>query len=586
MEQKTYGYILKILRPFWWPVSIMFMVAVVWAADLSLRPFVLKIILDRVSEHTGQGIAALLVGPVALYFALTLFMTLMFRAYGYFVEIKMIPVMRKRIATDAFEHLLQGSHHFYQVNFSGSLTNKINDLVNNVPDLVQLIIDRFFSHTLALLVAVLALWEVQAIFAIAMFTWAVVFVAVSLLLSRRLQRESDDWAEIGSALTGKIVDVLSNILSVRLFARRSAESKTLGAGYDDAVVAEQKLQWTYFYIWCFYGISFALMQGFCLYMLILGRENNTISVGDFALVLSINISVVNFFWEMTKDFSMYAKHVGKITQALRSTSAAYELSDAKGATELKVTRGEIVFERVRFHYRGAEPLFEDKSVTIGSGQKVGLVGYSGSGKSTFVNLILRLFEVNSGRILIDGQDIKMVTQDSLHRAIATIPQDPALFNRTLLENIRYGRVEALDEEVYNAAKRAHAHEFILAQTQGYNSVVGERGARLSGGQRQRIAIARAVLKNAPILILDEATSQLDSVIEKQIQDSLWELMQGKTTLVVAHRLSTLLQMDRILVFERGKIIQDGSHSELLKISGLYRRLWEAQVGGFLPDKAQ
>jgi len=215
---------------------------------------------------------------------------------------------------------------------------------------------------------------------------------------------------------------------------------------------------------------------------------------------------------------------------------------------------------------------------------VGLIGYSGSGKTTFANLILRLFDVTTGRILIDGQDIHGVTQESLRCNIAMIPQDTSLFHRALLENVRYGRLQASDEEVIEASKRAHAHEFICDLPSGYEALVGERGIKLSGGQRQRIAIARAILKDSPILILDEATSQLDSITEYNIQESLLELMQRKTTIVIAHRLSTLLRMDRILVFDRGKIIQDGSHADLLKAEGLYRTLWETQSGGFLPKE--
>lgn len=229
-------------------------------------------------------------------------------------------------------------------------------------------------------------------------------------------------------------------------------------------------------------------------------------------------------------------------------------------------------------------MFQNKSVTIEAGQKVGLVGYSGSGKSTFVNLILRLYEVVDGQILIDGQNLSEVTQESLRQAIAMIPQDPTLFHRSLMDNIRYGRTKASDEEVISASKKAHADEFISLLPEGYETLVGERGVKLSGGQRQRIAIARAILKNAPILMLDEATSQLDSITESNIQDSLWELMQGKTTLIVAHRLSTLLHMDRILVFDKGHIVEDGTHAELLNRGGLYKTLWDAQVGGFLPDE--
>jgi len=276
--------------------------------------------------------------------------------------------------------------------------------------------------------------------------------------------------------------------------------------------------------------------------------------------------------------------VGKCRQSLSSLIVETEINDKPGAKELSVRKGKIVFDSVKFHYKGTEPLFQNKSVIIEADQRVGLVGYSGSGKSTFVNLILRLYDVTDGAILIDGQDIRDVTQQSLRRSIAVIPQDPSLFHRSLMENIRYGKANATDKEVIIAAKKAHIHESIGKLQQGYDSLVGERGIKLSGGQRQRISIARAILKNAPILILDEATSQLDSVTEALIQDSLLELMQGKTTMVVAHRLSTLLHMDRILVFDKGIIVEDGTHNTLVKKKGLYKALWDAQVGGFLPDQ--
>ena len=259
------------------------------------------------------------------------------------------------------------------------------------------------------------------------------------------------------------------------------------------------------------------------------------------------------------------------------------LLDTPHAQELKVTQGKIQFQKVHFQYPNTDPLFSNKSLTIQHGQRIGLVGYSGSGKTTFVNLILRLFDLQSGHILIDGQDIAKVTQTSLRNALTFIPQEPSLFHRSLMENIRFGRPNATDEQVIAAAKQAHAHEFITTLPKGYDTLVGERGIKISGGQRQRIAIARAILKNAPILLLDEATSALDSFTEGQIQESFFSLMEGKTTIVIAHRLSTLLNMDRILVMAQGKIVEDGNHEDLLKKSGLYQSLWEAQVGGFLPD---
>ncbi|WP_233417537.1 ABC transporter ATP-binding protein [Wolbachia endosymbiont of Brugia malayi] len=419
-----------------------------------------------------------------------------------------------------------------------------------------------------------------------MLAWSALFVLSSLFLARRITRLADAWSELGSSITSKMIDVFSNIMSVRLFASKYQERLFLQSTHSEAVKAEQRLQWLYMWIFTFYGFSFMVMQILNLYFLIKGREQGSITTGDFAFVMTVNIAIASFLWMIAKGFSQLSKLWGKITQTLRIITVTPEIQDQPNVADLVIKKGEITFDKVHFHYKDSEPIFENKSIIIGSGQKVGLVGYSDGGESTFVNLILRLYDVKSGKILIDGQDVRNVTQDSLHKNIGVIPQDPSLFHRTLMENIRYGKADASDDEVVEAAKRAHAHEFISKLPQGYESLVGERGMKLSGGQRQRIAIARAILKNAPILILDEATSQLDSVTESNIQKSLWELMQGKTTIVIAHCLSTLLHMDRILVFDRGKIVEDGTHQELLDKSGMYKTLWSARVGGFLPDKKE
>ncbi len=561
----------------------MFWVAIIYSIELSLKPYLIKSILNRLAVGSQHDIFEYLAAPIALYLGMTFLMVASFRLYDYFVHIKMIPLLRERIANVSLGLLMDKSHAYYQNNFSGSLASKVNDLTGSVPDILQLSIDRFFSNGLSLGVAIITLGCVSGYFAFFMFLWAAAFITLALLLSKRLTGLADHWSEFSSLITGKLVDVLSNILSVRLFTAKIQEKESLSYVFNGAVRAEQKLQWSYFQMWFCFGFSFFFLQCANIYFLCKGRQEGWITVGDFALVLMINISIVDFLWKLTKEFSQFSKHLGRITQALRAILDQPDLQDKSNAHDLKVSQGSICFDQVTFHYKGTDPLFQNKSITLESGQKVGLVGYSGGGKSTFVNLVLRLYDVTSGRILIDGQDIRDVTQDSLRANIAMIPQDSSLFHRSLLENIRYGRVDATDSEVIEAAKRAHAHEFIIGLPKVYDSLVGERGVKLSGGQRQRIAIARAILKNAPILILDEATSQLDSVTESYIQDSLWNVMEGKTTIVIAHRLSTLLHMDRILVFDKGKIVEDGSHQELLAKAGLYRTLWDAQVGGFLPD---
>ena len=560
-------YILNITRSFYWSIILMFFIATMIAADLSLKTYVLKVILDRLSEPLIENTFTYIGGPILIYLFLSLFMTSLFRFYDYFIQIKMIPKLH--------------NHEYYQNNFSGSLANKINDLSNSVPEIIQIFIDRFFAHILSVIIAIWILWRVRVEFALLMVTWSILFFMVSFFCSSKIQFLAHSWSELGSSITGKIVDTLSNILSVKLFSRQAQERKIFNQTLEKVVKAEQKLQWFYFWMWIFYGYSFVLTQSICLYFLLIGHEEGLISIGDFALVISLNIGIVDILWILTTEFSQFSKLLGRMTQALSTTAAPLDMQDKRGAHDLKVIKGKIVFENVQFFYKNSEPLFEDKSIVISAGQKVGLVGYSGAGKSTFINLILRLFEVQNGRILIDDQDIKNVTQESLHQAITMVPQDPSLFHRTIMENIRYGRLDASDDEVKKAAQSACAHEFILKLPLGYDTLVGERGVKLSGGQRQRISISRAILKNSPILILDEATNQLDSVNEKDIQESLWNLIQDKTTIIVAHRLSTLLNMDRILVFNQGKIVQDGTHNELLG-RGLYKTLWDAQISDFLP----
>ncbi len=563
----------------------MVLMAVVWAGTLSGRPYVVKVILNRLAAGNQADVFVDLLYPAMVYLTLHLGMTLSMRLYGYFVEIKMIPHMRKTIAQQAVDLLMEKSHTYYQNTFAGSLANKINNLTTSVPELLQCLIDKFFCNTLTLSIAIITLWMTNVRFAIFMFCWVALFLGSVLLFSKKFNHLSDAWAEIGSSLTGKFVDIFSNILPVRLFAKKRQERDDLNHSFQAAVDAEQKLYWAYFWLWVGYGGTFFIVQALNFYWLLRGRQEGWISIGDFALVLIINGAIVSELWSFAQVFSTFSKLYGRITQALRDILHAPAIEDAKDATTLVVTHGAIRFEQVRFGYPGNAPLFENLTVTISPGEKVGLVGYSGGGKTTFVNLLLRLYDLTGGAIFIDSQDIRQVTQDSLRANIAMIPQDPSLFHRSLMENIRYGRLNATNREVIDAAKQADAHEFIMQLPQGYDVHVGERGVKLSGGQRQRIAIARAILKNAPILILDEATSQLDSITENHIQSGLWPQMEGKTTLVIAHRLSTLLKMDRILVFDQGNVIEDGSHAQLIARDGLYKTLWDAQVGGFLPSKS-
>lgn len=497
---------------------------------------------------------------------------------------KFIPSMRANIIRNYVAELYKYHYSYFQNNQSGTIAAQIDKLSDCIPHIIQTIAMEFFQITIMISVSVILLSKIHIGFGLGILTWLALYAAILYLSYEKMAKSFAYSAEVRYRMSGHVVDYITQILNVKIFACLEYEKRRLSDIGNDYIVADVetwKKSNNYFMtqgVIC--SIYFILCTFFMLHLSKLGR----IMPGDFALVFMLNTAIADWIFQLTHILRNFINNWNSVAQALSLFANPSEILDKPNATALHCTHGQITFDNVKFHYKGTEPLFQNKSIEIKAGQKVGLVGYSGGGKSTFVNLILRLYDVTDGAILIDGQDIRDVTQDSLRENIAMIPQDPSLFHRSLMENIRYGRADSTDEEVIEAAKKAHAHEFISTLPQGYDSLVGERGVKLSGGQRQRIAIARAILKNAPILILDEATSQLDSVTESLIQESLWELMQNKTTIVIAHRLSTLLHMDRILVFDKGKIVEDGTHSELLAKAGLYKSLWDAQVGGFLGDE--
>lgn len=585
IQHPLLSFIVDTIKPFRWFIAGQFTVAVIWAVDMSLRPYLSKVILNSIQNIVPSQAFEILAVPVGLYIAMAIIVVITFRFHEW-ILLRFHPVLKKHIGLILMDRMMHHSQSFYQNNFSGSITNKINDVTSGIPNILNTLIDRFFSHILALCIAIYTVWSVDLKFAIGLTIWIILFLAVSITLSKKAKTLSKDAAEVRSTIIGNIVDILSNIVSVRFFGGRKPESDYLHTIYQNSVRAEQVRDWYFMQLHTLQESSFIMFQSICFWWLIAGIKDQTVTPGDFALIIMLNISIIDCLHGLSRDIREFAESFGNVTQGLCIIQKSLEIEDRADAKDISITKGEISFVNVGFYYNDSNPIFQNKSITIHSGQKLGLVGYSGSGKSTFVNLILRLFDVTHGQILIDNQDIREVTQESLHKAISIIPQDLSLFNRSLIENIRYGRMNASDSEVIEAAKHAHAHEFIISLPEGYNTLVGERGIKLSGGERQRIAIARAILKNAQILILDEATSQLDSVTEHLIQESLHTLMQGKTTIVIAHRLSTLLHMHRIFVFNQGKIVQDGNHENLITVDGLYKTLWDTQVGGFFPAKVE
>lgn len=543
----------------------------------------IKLMINILSSSQLDKISLLTLPAVLLVLNFIVFDNFTWRSLG-LINYKFLPEIKNQIINQTFQYVLNSSHQYFQQNLSGRISNQIITLADNIGRILHHISADFIRGASLLLIALISMYYVNPIFFYTLASWFLIFSLISIYLSKYLVNLSDTHTESESNISGQLVDSISNINNVRFFSRQANEIFRLD---KFLILSKQKFQKKELFLIMLnsiQGLLIAIMLAFMVYFLIHLYEDQLITIGDFALILGLGMEVAHISWYTMGQIDEFNQAFGKCKQSLAALIVPHELKDKENASNLSISKGQITFSKVKFHYKDAEPLFQNKSVTIEAGQKVGLVGYSGGGKSTFVNLILRLYDVSDGHISIDDQNIQNITQDSLRKNIAIIPQDPSLFHRTVMENIRYGRTEASDAEVIEAAKRAHAHDFIRKLPQGYESLVGERGIKLSGGQRQRIAIARAILKNAPILILDEATSQLDSVTESYIQESLWELMQNKTTIVIAHRLSTLLHMDRILVFDQGKIVEDGTHTALLHQMGLYKVLWDAQVGGFLPDK--
>jgi ATP-binding cassette subfamily B protein len=575
----------ELLRPYRGYLVAFMMIGLCWALVNTALPYVLKMIIDHVVsfQRDKTFVFASIQNDIVVYVLLWMLLCFNMRLLDW-TKLKLFPSLREDSMNKMFDYLGQHSYHYFQNNFAGSLINKVLDMQGGMVDILT-ILDDVYAQCLGLIVAAVTLFFVHPVFVFILMAWVSVFLIIALVFVKPIAGLSHAFAQARSSVVGKMVDSISNIVNVRLFARHAYENEGIRRVVADAVAKDRNMQKSIICMRLFWDASIIILLASNLWMLGSMYSQNLITVGDFSFVMSISISILWNLWFVAGQFVAFSEQVGKCNQALSIMHVPHDIVDAASAKSLHIHHGMIEFRDVSFSYPKCAPLFEHKNVCIQAGEKVGLVGFSGSGKSTFVNLMLRLFEVDAGAIYLDDQSIAEVTQQSLRENIALIPQDVSLFHRSLMDNIRYGNVDATDDEVIEASKKAHCHEFIAALPEGYESLVGERGVKLSGGQRQRIAIARAMLKNAPILILDEATSALDSVTEKYIQDALHALMKGKTTIVIAHRLSTLAEMDRILVFERGHIIESGMHHDLIQQKGHYATMWHMQAGGFLPEHA-
>lgn len=486
--------------------------------------------------------------------------------------------------------VLNQSMQFFQDEFAGRVSAKVMQTALAVRDTIFLISDILVYVVIYFFTMSLVLSDFNIWLLIPFTSWLFCYMIAMIYFVPRLGNIAERQADARSLMTGRVTDAYTNIMTVKLFSHSGNEANYAKESMDGFLVTVNKQMRL---VSSFEIVNHILNIGLFLSTFGLSLwlwSSSMIGVGAIAAAtaLALRLSGTSHWvmWEMTSLF----ENIGVVKDGINTFSVNQEIKDKPNASELKVTKGNIVFKDVNFNYdnRVDDPIIEQLNLNIKPGEKIGLVGRSGAGKSTLINLLLRFYDLKSGQIIIDNQDIRNVTQDSLRSQIGMVTQDTSLLHRSVRENLLYGNPTASEEQMYQAAKQAEADKFIVtlrdAQGRmGYDAYVGERGIKLSGGQRQRIAIARVMLKNAPILLLDEATSALDSEVELAIQHSLYQLMEGKTVIAIAHRLATIAAMDRLIVLDQGKIIEQGSHQELLALNGLYAQLWKHQSGGFLGD---
>lgn len=574
--QNFRSFFLEMATPYRWWFFAMLLVGIYSSVHSVLQPYVLKLLLDAAAHTGNKKFLDVCLKPALFLIILGFIITFIWRFYNYIV-LRSLPNMKADIIATTTAYLRGQSYVFFQDNLSGSISAKISDLTNNI----QNIVNAWFNilrQGLTIILSIVMAGLVSPYFSLIFFVISIAFIVTAYYCSNSIKPYAKAYAEARAKNIGNIVDCFSNALNMLLFARENYEAQYLEKTTTSAVEHDKSMQYkNMLNASLLGGFAWILQAASILLLLFLGNKG-TISVGDFAFIFILAITVIDQIWFLTESLLIVGEQAGLCQQALDTIFTEHYQKTNPSAPSLNIADGGIIIDHVNFGYKSDEIIIKDLNIYIPGGSKIGLVGYSGAGKSTLVQLIMHLYDVQNGKILIDQQDISSINKQSLRENVAFIPQHPGLFHRTVYENILYGRIDASYEEVINASQKAHAHEFILNLPQGYDTLVGERGIKLSGGQCQRIAIARAILKDAPILILDEATSSLDSLTEKLIQESLEIAMNNRTVIVIAHRLSTILAMDKILVMENGKIIEMGNHQQLINAGGFYKTLWDAQSG--------
>ena len=493
--------------------------------------------------------------------------------------------VRQDISEQVFRHLLSQSLDFHANNFGGSLVSQTNKLLNGYVRIQDSTIYQVYPMLWGFIWAIVILWPKAPLYSIFLAVLIVVFLSISMLLARSIFQHLARAAAAESRETGQLADAITNIGVIKSFAQRDYETSRFHETTSQTRKYIKHFARAHQRQTNMMGVMNRVIIGGSLVVALISVIEHHAEVGTAFLIFSYTATIAEQLFEFgNATLRSYNRALSDAREMAMKLSQEPSVKDPRVPERLAIHDGAIAFENVTFIHSGADDaIFEKFNIDIRPGEKIGLVGHSGSGKTTFTRLLQRFSDIQDGAIRIDGQDISQITQEDLHRVIAYVPQEPLLFHRSVRENIAYGKLDADEKAVKAAAKFAHAHEFILTLPGSYDTLVGERGVKLSGGQRQRIAIARAMLKDAPILVLDEATSALDSESEVLIQDALWKLMEGRTAIVIAHRLSTVQKMDRIVVLDGGKIVEEGTHKQLLAKKGIYAKLWAHQSGGFLDE---
>jgi ATP-binding cassette subfamily B protein len=547
-----------------------------------VAPLYMRQFINTISGNTPSPLIAQTLFSILMFFALVNIVGWVGQRVRSLSVIRLEAKVMVDLYQSAFDYMMGHSHEFFISNFTGTLTRRVTRYARSFEQVFDNLLFNFFSAFVFAVGIIGVLSFRNPILGVGLFVWTVVFMYVQFKMMQSLQELRAISTAEDSRVTGFLSDAVLNHSTITTFAAAPYEGvqfkKTIARWYE----ATRRVWNADAWIYAVQGIFAVTIEVGLLVGAVLLWQRGLVTVGDFVLIQVYIISLMERLWGVGQNMRQLYSSFADATEMLDILELPQGIQDAPHAKPLIVREGAIVFDHVRFEYHDTHTVLNNFELLIQPHEKVALIGSSGAGKTTIAKLLLRLYDVSGGTIRIDDQDIAKVTQESLREAIAFVPQEPLLFHRTLMDNIRYGRQNATDEEVIEAAKQAHCLEFINNYSEGFGTLVGERGVKLSGGERQRVAIARAILKDAPILVLDEATSSLDSESERLIQDALHRLMEGKTVIAIAHRLSTVMNMNRLIVMEAGAVVLSGTHDELLAHeSNLYKKLWEIQAGGFI-----